>query len=333
MDPITQAVLGGLAAQTLAKPKQAGKAVIIGAVAGMAADLDVLIRSSADPLLALEYHRQFTHSLLFIPVGGLFCALVIQRLWGRRWQLPFVFTLACSILGYGTHGLLDACTSYGTQLFWPFSNQRVAWDMISVVDPLFTLPLLALVILAAKHQSKAYVLAGMAWGALYLSLGLMQHERAIDMGQTLAASRGHSPERLEVKPSFANIAVWKLVYETETDFHVDAIKPGISKPVVWPGDSIAKLDLDRDLPWLDARSQQAEDIERFRRFSANYIAVDKHDRSYIADIRYSLLPQQITPLWGIGLTPHGGKHTPAQFVTKREDTRTALWVLAAMVLE
>ena len=43
-------------------------------------------------------------------------------------------------MGYATHGLLDSCTSYGTQLFWPFSDVRVAWDTMSIVDPLFTVP-------------------------------------------------------------------------------------------------------------------------------------------------------------------------------------------------
>ena len=42
----------------------------------MAPDLDVLIRSSEDPLLSLHFHRHFTHSLFFVPIGSLFCALI-----------------------------------------------------------------------------------------------------------------------------------------------------------------------------------------------------------------------------------------------------------------
>ena len=62
--------------------------------------------------------------------------------------------LACLDTGYATHGLLDACTSYGTQLFWPFSDERVAWNNSSIVDPLFTLPILALVIAAAMRGKR-----------------------------------------------------------------------------------------------------------------------------------------------------------------------------------
>ena len=58
MDPISQAALGAVAPQTLAN-KTAIETVgllrigIIGALAGMAPDLDVLIQSSTDPLLQL----------------------------------------------------------------------------------------------------------------------------------------------------------------------------------------------------------------------------------------------------------------------------------------
>lgn len=75
MDPISQAALGALAPQALLRAPTATKRHLlrvgcIGALAGMAPDLDVLIRSSSDPLLQLEFHRQFTHSLVFIPIGA-----------------------------------------------------------------------------------------------------------------------------------------------------------------------------------------------------------------------------------------------------------------------
>ena len=42
------------------------------------------------------------------------------------------------MLGYGTGGLLDTCTSYGTHLLWPFSTTPMAWSIIAIVDPVFT---------------------------------------------------------------------------------------------------------------------------------------------------------------------------------------------------
>ena len=77
MDPLSQGVIGAIAAQSHSKPANLGKAALIGAIAGMAADLDILIRSTTDPLLSLQYHRHFTHALAFIPIGGLLCSLVL----------------------------------------------------------------------------------------------------------------------------------------------------------------------------------------------------------------------------------------------------------------
>lgn len=333
MDPITQGVLGGIVAQLKSKPKDLAKAATIGALAGMAPDLDVLIRSEGDPLLALEYHRHFTHSLLFIPFGGLICALVFYPLIGRRWNLSFQQILIWSWVGYATHGLLDSCTSYGTQLLWPLSQERFAWDTISVIDPLITLPMLTLTVCAARLKLKSYAYGGVLWGTLYLSFGFIQHERALDLGQQLASERGHTPIRLEAKPSFANLIVWKTVYETEDRFYVDAVNPGLTSPSIWPGDSIAKLDLNRDLPWLSPDSQQARDIERFRWFSDGYIALDKDNPLQVVDIRYSMLPQHIDPLWGIQLTPDAQHHDYVDYYTQRDNSGSAFKHLLGMIFK
>ena len=77
MDPISQATVGAAFAQSKANKKNILSISVIGFLAGLAPDLDVLIRSSTDPMLSLEYHRQFTHSLFFIPFGALIVALVV----------------------------------------------------------------------------------------------------------------------------------------------------------------------------------------------------------------------------------------------------------------
>ena len=92
MDPISQAALGAIAPQSVAdKTKRDSLGLLriglIGALAGMAPDLDVLIQSSTDPLLQLEYHRQFTHSLIFVPFGAALCALAFWPFLKRRLHL------------------------------------------------------------------------------------------------------------------------------------------------------------------------------------------------------------------------------------------------------
>jgi len=326
MDPLTQGTLGAALPQSLGRGRHALLAGVLGFISGMAPDLDVLIRSPSDPLLFLEYHRQFTHSLLFIPMGGLLCAVLLHPLLVRG-RLPFRLTLLFCTLGYATHGLLDACTTYGTLLLWPFSDVRFAWNTISIIDPLFSLPLLAGVLLAARRRRPVFARIAFVWGLAYLGLGLLQRDSAVEMGYQLAAARGHEPLRLEAKPSFANILVWKVVYETAQHFHVDAVRAGVA-PRAFPGAAVAKLDIDRDLPWLDRASQQARDIERFRWFSNGYIARDPTHEWRVIDIRYSLVPNEIKPLWSLQLRPQANGQEHAAYTVHREADRRSgmrLW--------
>ena len=333
MDPITQGVFGALAAQACANKTQFAKAAVIGALAGMAPDLDVFIRSEADPLLYLEFHRHFTHSLFFIPIGGTLCGLfffVCLRSW---WGVSVTQCLLWSIVGFATHGLLDACTSYGTYLLWPFNNQRIAWDWVSVIDPLITLPLIALVLAAVFFRKKNLVGLAALWLTIYFSLAAYQHSRALDWGQQLAVSRGHAAAQIHAKPSFGNIIIWKVLYENDGVLYVDAVKPGVFTTVFWQGEQINKLVVARDLPWLDENSQQARDIARFSEFSMGFIAVDPSKPLRIVDVRYSQLPHRINPLWGIELLKEAGPEQHANYVTQRDDSREALPVLLKMLVE
>lgn len=329
MDPLTQGVLGASLPQATASRRNTVVAGILGFLAGMAPDLDVLIRSSNDPLLFLEFHRQFTHALGFIPIGGLLCALVLHALLGRRWQLPFSRTLLFCTLGYATHAVLDACTTYGTMLFWPFSNARIAWNTVSVIDPLFTLPIVCLVLFATLRKQPVLARVALVWAVFYLTLGLWNRNAAVDLGHALAESRGHSPLRLEAKPSFANILVWKVVYETQERFYVDAVRVGVT-PRIFAGDSVAKLDIARDLPWLAPDSQQARDIERFRWFSNGYIARDPKNSNRVIDVRYSMVPNQVDALWSIELLPDVPSNQHARYLTHRDprqDSVSSLWAM------
>ena len=316
MDPITQGVFGASLPQSLEQQRRYQKAAFaIGFLSGMAPDLDVFIRSSSDPLLALDFHRHFTHSLAFIPLGALICASVFYFLFKKKLSFKRVYLYA--FLGYGTHALLDSCTSYGTRLLWPFSDVRIAWNNVSVVDPLITLPMLALVVLGYFRRNGNFAKLALAYGLSYLLLGVVQRDRAEEIATELAQSRGHIPLRMTAKPSFGNIVLWKTIYEHDGNYYVDAVKIGLEQRLI-PGTSVKKLDVATDLPWLDAankkqlsnrsqqthKNQQAIDLERFRVFSDDYLAVLPNQPNYVIDIRYSFLPNSVDPLWGIRMKPN-----------------------------
>ncbi|MCK5725745.1 MAG: metal-dependent hydrolase [Thiotrichaceae bacterium] len=332
MDLITQGILGAVVSQTQARAKELGKAAVVGALAGMSADLDVLIRSSTDPLLFLEFHRQFTHSLLFIPMGGLLASLVLYPLLGKRWGLSFLQIFVWSMLGYATHGLLDGCTAYGTQLLWPLSNERFAWSSISIIDPLFSLPLLLFVILGYWRHSRIFSIIAMLWVISYLSFGFIQHQRALSLGKQLAHLRGHTPIRMDVKPSLGNLIIWRLNYEYEGKYYIDALKPG-SHQKIWEGSSLAKLDIPRDFPWLDKSSQYAKDIERFRWFADDYLVVDPNNKQRIIDLRYSLAPNKVGALWGIELSQDASNTQHVGYSMEHRHKMSSFNLLWSMITE
>ena len=331
MDPLTQGVVAAVASQQCSKSQLLGAATVLGFLSGMAPDLDIFIRSSSDPLLALEYHRHFTHSLLFIPFGGFICALFFFYVFAKRAGLSFGQTYVYCTVGYATHGLLDACTSYGTQLLWPFSSMRVAWNTVSIIDPLLTLPLLALIVLSVVRRDRRYAVCALVWLTVYTVLGIVQRERAESFGLTIAQQRGHSPLELSAKPSFANLLLWKVVYTTEDSFYVDAVRTGF-RFTHFQGSRIDRLDVARDFPWLNADSQQAKDVERFRWFSNGYIAVSPRYPNRIIDIRYSLIPNEIKGMWGIELDKSRQHDEHVNYVTDPQRDRHVFDTLWGMIV-
>ena len=327
MDPLSQGVIGAVAAQQKTTKSHFVIATILGFLSGMSADLDIFIRSSNDPLLYLEFHRQFTHSLIFIPVGGFVCAIFFYYLFLRNREITFKQTYIYCTLGYATHGLLDSCTTYGTQLLWPFTDDRVAWNTISIIDPLFTIPLLSLIILAVIKKKKIISYLALFWVIFYSIFGLIQKERAEAIGAELASSRGHELVNVVAKPSFANLIVWKIIYTTKDSYYIDAVRLGLEENII-EGVKIDKLNIQKSFPWLDLKSQQARDIERFRWFSNGYLALSETHPNRIIDIRYSMLPNEGHGLWGIELRPDANQNDHIVTISnRRSDMKTykKLW--------
>jgi inner membrane protein len=299
VDLLTQGLAGAVVAQSAARGVPARLAISIGFFAGLLADADILLSAADDPLFNIEYHRHFTHSLFFIPFGALVAALVAWPFVRRRLRFPTIYLLA--VLGFLPSGLLDVCTSFGTQWLWPLYDERLAWNIIAIIDPLFTLILLVAVILAWRRDSVWPARVGVGLAVLYLLLGLAQRERAAELATELAAGRGHAVERLEVKPTLGNLVLWRSIYQSGEHFYVDALRIGFLTPArVYPGESVARF-APEHLPGLDPDSRLANDIARFTRFSDGFVALHPQQPNVLGDVRYALLPNSVAPLWGIEL--------------------------------
>tara|TARA_B110000305_G_C19454831_1_gene650252 strand:+ start:1101 stop:2111 length:1011 start_codon:yes stop_codon:yes gene_type:complete len=315
MDPLSQGAFGAIFAQTIANKKKLLVGSIFGCIAGLAPDLDIFIRSSSDPLLKLEFHRQFTHALVFIPIGALLVTLFLRVLFKNHlsWTETYFFCL----LGYATHGLLDACTSYGTQLLWPFSDVRISWNNISVIDPLLTIPVITFVITTILSKNKLIPLLGVSYIFVYLGFGFIQENRAEEVGKSIALMRGHESKRLTVKPSLGNLFLWKTIYEDKGFYYVDAVRLFEAKEYC-EGTKIKKLDNLTDFIDLNKNSQQYLDIKRFDWFSQGYLGVGE-SKNIIIDVRYSAVPNEVDGLWGIKIEPSKSSSEHVEWVVNRSD--------------
>jgi inner membrane protein len=325
MDLLTQGLLGAALSVSIARQKDIRLASGVGMVAGLLADVDVLIASASDPLLVVEFHRHFTHSLFFIPFGGLIAAGLLWPLLRKR--LGFGYLYLYCLAGFSLSGPLDACTSYGTHLFWPLTDERTSFHLISIVDPVFTGMLLLAVALAWRYWQAWIVYVGLALCSAYLVLGYVQLQRATDMVEALALAREHRIERLVVKPSLGNLLLWRSTYIYDNTIYVDALRAGISGKQVYPGASVALFVPERDAEGIPVESELYKDILRFRQFADGYIAMDPEIPHLLGDMRYSMLPNALNSLWGITLDyEHPDRHAHYGFYrANTREVRARFW--------
>lgn len=299
MDPCSQALIGANLSCSFSEKKDLNKASICGLIGGLSPDLDVFIKSDNDPLLFLEYHRHFTHSLFFVPIGGLIISLILYFIFFRK-KMTFIKVFFFSSLGVLTHGLLDACTSYGTNLYWPVSNSRISWSIISIIDPVFTSILILSFVFCLKFKSKIIPQIGLFFSVIYLIMGLLKNNLVLEFVRNLSSERGHQIERVFLNPTIGNNILWRSVYQYRGNYYVDAIyMPLISQPKYKEGGRVSKIDIQNIFQTNESDSQQIKDIYRFSFFSQDYIYFHPDFKNIIADLRYGTLPFDLNSLWGI----------------------------------
>ena len=323
MDPVSHGALGAAIGYAGWGGRLGARAAWAGALAGTAPDLDVLIRSANDPLLAIEYHRNFTHALAFAPLGALLVVALCYA-WRRsaRGQLAALWALGTA--AWMSHGWLDAMTSYGTMLWWPFSRERVGWDVISVIDPVFTLPLLAGLGVALWLKRRAWAAAAVGAAVAVLALGAVQHQRALGVQARMASARGHVIERTEVMPAFASQTVWRSLYESGGRLHSDRIRVPWWGRVTWvEGSSLERVEF-ADLSDTErARNAGTRAFERFEWFSDGWLARAPGAPQVIGDMRYSMRAEAFEPIWGIVFTAPG-ERLPVRWVSRSRERRIEL---------
>jgi inner membrane protein len=302
MDPVTHGVLGAATAQLLLFKRDKHNAWLVGALAAMAPDLDVFIRSNHDPMLLLLYHRNFTHSLSFIPIGALLVTLGLMLF--KRFRKHWCCTGLAALIGYSTHGLLDACTSYGTMLLWPFSDTRISWDLIAIIDPFFTFPLILGLVWTIINDDRLGVGIGLALAGLYLLFNSYQHSLALSASQAYGKKQNLPMNRLRSFPYLFSSTHWRSAIQANHHLYIaDIYVPLTKKSEVNPVGSYP-LFLQTELPLSVQKSKgQLSDYRIFNWFCDGYVILATEKPLTLVDGRYLFGKNPAIALWGIQFLP------------------------------
>jgi membrane-bound metal-dependent hydrolase YbcI (DUF457 family) len=149
MDTITHGIVGALLGKGYFSEHNGHVATFAAAAGAMFPDIDVVEEIvSRDPLAIVRYHRGITHSFVALPFFAAILAwltragfgVLKKRFAGLRdiespsWGiLSIIYAMAIA-----SHIILDGMTSFGTRIWDPVSQQRVAWDLLFIIDCCFT---------------------------------------------------------------------------------------------------------------------------------------------------------------------------------------------------
>lgn len=232
MDSLTQIVLGAAVGEAVLGRKIGNKAMLYGAIAGTIPDLDVFSSYFVDTVTALETHRGFTHSIVFSVLMGLGLGWLVSK-WDatatrKEWSWLFFMALL-------THPLLDAHTSWGTQLFWPL-DLRLAYKNIFVIDPLYTLPFMLFLLWAMflpKTALKRRQLnrMGLMVSSCYMLVTIVLKGLSYQKFEQALVDQQIDYIELETKPSPLNTVLWTANIKKEQSFLIGDYSFFDSQPI------------------------------------------------------------------------------------------------------
>lgn len=279
MDSISQAALGAAVGLAVAGRTHGYKrAALWGAALGTLPDLDVVIPYD-DAIEAMVFHRGESHAFFFQGLVSPLIGWAIARFHGtpaawRRWAVA-------AFLVFATHALLDAFTIYGTQLALPFSNHAYQVGSIFIIDPAYTLPLLA-GIWWARRRPWANTL-GLVLSSAYLAWGVWAQSWVEKQVQISMAMQGISAKaKVLANPTPFQTLQWRVVV-VERDYFYEGVVSVFDPPA-----SQAPVELrlfERGAPWLGAAVEHPG-VVHLQRFAQGMVAMrESQGRLELIDLR------------------------------------------------
>ena len=296
MDSIPQIVLGAACGEAILGKKIGNRALLFGAIGGTIPDLDVFVGKLLynNEIDSMAFHRGFMHSFLFAILGAIAFGAVVFWLYnkGKRYgmttQKDWMWLFFASIF---THPILDSFTAYGTQLFAPFSNYRVAFNNISVADPLYTLPFLVLLIVVmflkrTSSKRRLFLKLGLGVSSLYMMFTLVNKYHVHGVYKRALAEEQIDYLRFQTQPTILNNFLWYGIAETTDAYFVGFYSILDATPTVSRWHRLPKNhDLLGDMP---------KDLETLSWFSGGYynLSETSDPNTFLyKDLRYPMMDE------------------------------------------
>ncbi|MEE3999200.1 metal-dependent hydrolase [Tenacibaculum sp. FZY0031] len=283
MDSLTQIVLGAAVGEAVLGKKVGNKAMLYGAIAGTIPDLDVYIGKLFNTVTALEIHRGFTHSVLFAIVFGWIFGWLIslyeKKASTKEWAKLMFW-------GFITHPILDAHTTWGTQLFWPL-DIRLAFKNIFVIDPLYTLPFLIFLLMAMFQRKgtvkrRKYNNLGLIVSSSYMAITIVIKGITYTKFTHALKEQGIAYKELETKPTPFNTVLWSANVETDDAYLIGYYSFFDTKPIEfysYPKNHHLLGDYKDDIS-----------VKRLIKITKGwYTILEKDNALYLNDLRFGLL--------------------------------------------
>ncbi len=204
----------------------------------------------------------------------------------KEWYILF-------FLAFFTHFSLDCFTAYGTQIFLPFSNQRVAFNTISVVDPAYTLPFLLCVLIVAflRRGSRARSIVnwvGIGLSSTYMLFTVFNRHHIDGVFERALESRNIEVDRQRVGPVILQNVLWSCVAESDDAYYISLY---------------SMFDSDPHMHWINVLPKDKDAIkflepyweyQTLEWFSDGYLQVVARDSTYeLFDLRFGALSDTI----------------------------------------
>ena len=356
MDLVTQGLLGACVGHAVAGRQLGGRALALGAVAGLLPDGDALW-VSVESLDYWRYHRGITHSIIAIPFFAVPLAFVSHYLNERtyalntgtlshngmtaaRWYAFWLLTLI-------THPLLDSITHWGTMLFAPLSNIRYGISALPIIDIVYSLTLITGIVFAFRRGirtegARFAVATALVASSAWIAYGYLENTRAKAIAKADAQRQGIAATQIHTYTTLLTPWFRRVVATTNSGHHVGFVSTLAPRKINW-----REIPTDPAAARLEKRVRATEAGDVYRRFAVGPVhaeivtapqrtargrrlirgaeaAEPQTPQLRLYDMRYGTLGGTIKGFWGMSLpasiaaegTPEAITRSATQFMRR-----------------